>query len=66
MLSGVQPGVMTMLTRSGLDKLIGDENFFWSADQAIVAAEERLPCPYCESTAIPASNLFYSSSGAVV
>ena len=48
MLAGTNPDVMKMIERSGLDTLIGRENFFWSADQAIVAAEERHPCPYCE------------------
>jgi sulfate permease, SulP family len=47
MLSGVQPGVMLMLERSGLNKMIGAENFFWGADQAIIAAEERHECPFC-------------------
>lgn len=59
MLSGVQPGVMNMLNRSGLDQMIGEENFFWSADQAIVAAEERFPCPYCEPTAVPADDVYH-------
>ncbi|MBI1297471.1 STAS domain-containing protein [bacterium] len=48
MLAGTNPDVMKMIERSGLDTLIGRENFFWSADQAIVAAEERHPCPYCD------------------
>lgn len=29
------------LTRIGLVKMIGEENFFWSSDQAIVEAEKR-------------------------
>jgi SulP family sulfate permease len=41
MLAGVQPSVMRMIQRSGLDQLIGEENFFWSADRAILAAEQR-------------------------
>jgi sulfate permease, SulP family len=45
MLAGTNPDVMKMIERSGLDTLIGRENFFWSADQAIVAAEERYPTP---------------------
>jgi SulP family sulfate permease len=41
MLSGVQPGVMSMLERSHIADQIGRENFFWSADRAILAAERR-------------------------
>jgi SulP family sulfate permease len=52
MLAGVSSDVMKMIERSGLDALIGRDNFFWSADQAIVAAEERHTCPYCESGAV--------------
>jgi len=47
MLTGVQVGAMHMLERSGADKLIGTENFFWGADQAILAAQERYDCPFC-------------------
>jgi len=46
MLASVQPGVQAMLSRGGLDTMIGPENFFWSADQAIVEAEKR-GCVYC-------------------
>lgn len=46
MLSGVQPGVLAMFQRSGLDAEIGAENFFWSAEQAILAAEA-----YCRDRA---------------
>ena len=41
-LAGVQPGVMRMFDRSGLTDAIGQANFFWSADQAILAAEKQL------------------------
>lgn len=41
MLAGVQPSVMRYLERGGLDEEIGKENFFWSSDRAILAAEER-------------------------
>jgi sulfate permease, SulP family len=41
MLTGVQPGVLHMLERSKLTYSIGQENFFWSADQAILEAERR-------------------------
>ena len=35
--SGVQPAVREMLERTGLLSKIGEENFYWSAGQAIVA-----------------------------
>ena len=41
MMAAVQPRVMTMLERAGLDREIGRENFFWSADRAILTAEQR-------------------------
>lgn len=41
MLCGVQPSVHKMMQRGGLTDAIGQENIFWSADQAIVAAGER-------------------------
>lgn len=46
MLAGVQPGVQQMLARGGLEAQIGQENIFWSADQAIVEAEKR-GCMFC-------------------
>jgi sulfate permease, SulP family len=46
MLASVQPGVQQMLVRGGLEKAIGEENIFWSADQAIVEAEKR-GCAFC-------------------
>ncbi len=41
MLAAVHPKVMRMLERAGLDATIGKENFFWSADRAILVAETR-------------------------
>jgi SulP family sulfate permease len=41
MLAGVNPKVMYMLQRAGADVLIGKDNFFWSADRAILVAEQR-------------------------
>jgi SulP family sulfate permease len=41
MLAGVNPKVMYMLQRAGADVLIGKDNFFWSADRAILIAEQR-------------------------
>ncbi|MEX1018143.1 MAG: sodium-independent anion transporter, partial [Litorilinea sp.] len=46
MLSGVQPTVREMFQRSGLDMELGAESFFWSAEQAILAAEA-----YCQTQA---------------
>lgn len=47
MLAGVHNEVQRMLERGGLLAAIGAENVFWSADQAIVAAERR-GCVYCQ------------------
>lgn len=47
MLSGVHSAVRRQMERSGLSEAIGGENFFWSADLAIVAAEQQHTCPYC-------------------
>lgn len=40
MLSGLQPQVKDTLSRAGLNSKIGKEMIFWSADQAIVAADK--------------------------
>jgi SulP family sulfate permease len=40
-LAAVQPAVKEMLDRAGLTHEIGPDNFFWSADQAIVAAHKN-------------------------
>ena len=48
MLAGVHPDVKHTLDQGGLTEEIGEHNFFWSADQAIVAAEER-GCAYCKA-----------------
>ncbi len=47
MLAGVHDDVRTMLERGGLVEAVGEQNIFWSADQAIVAAEAR-GCVYCQ------------------
>ncbi len=47
MLAGAHAEVQRTLAQGGLIKLIGEENFFWSADQAIVAADRR-ECAHCE------------------
>ncbi|HBG74869.1 MAG: sulfate permease [Chloroflexi bacterium GWB2_49_20] len=46
MFSGVHDNVCRMFKRAGLTDAIGIENFFWSSDQAIVAAEQR-GCAFC-------------------
>ncbi len=53
-----------MFDRGGLTELIGAENIFWSADQAIVAAE-ALSCPYCqtEGQTAPVQGLAAASAG---
>jgi SulP family sulfate permease len=48
MLAGVHPDVKYTLDKGGLTEEIGEHNFFWSSDQAIVAAEER-GCAYCRA-----------------
>jgi SulP family sulfate permease len=49
MFAGVHENVRTMMERGGLVKLVGEENFFWSSDQAIVEAEKR-GCYFCSSS----------------
>ena len=46
MLAGVHDNARGMLERGGLIESVGDENFFWSSDQAIVEAERR-GCQFC-------------------
>ncbi len=50
MFAGVHDNARAMMERDGLVEIIGEENFFWSSDQAIVEAERR-GCPFCESEA---------------
>lgn len=52
MFAGVHKNAMRMLERSGLVEEIGPDNFFWSSDQAIVAAEAR-GCKFCGTTPSP-------------
>lgn len=42
MLCGLQPQVEEMLKRSDLLSIIGEDMIFWSADQAIIAAQDLL------------------------
>jgi len=37
-----------MMQRGGLVEQIGEENFFWASDEAIVEAERR-GCNFCET-----------------
>ncbi len=46
MFAGVHDNAYNMMKRGGLVEIIGEKNFFWSSDQAIVAAEKR-GCKYC-------------------
>jgi SulP family sulfate permease len=46
MFAGVHDNARQMMERGGLVQRIGDENFFWSSDQAIVEAERR-GCKFC-------------------
>lgn len=48
MFAGVHDNALRMMERAGLVDRIGRENFFWSSDQAIVAAEAR-GCGFCEA-----------------
>ena len=50
MFSGVHENAMTMMQRGGLMEHIGEENFFWASDEAIVEAERR-GCSFCETNA---------------
>ena len=46
MFAGVHENAKQMMERGGLVQAIGEENFFWSSDQAIVEAEKR-GCQFC-------------------
>ncbi|HNS01364.1 MAG TPA: SulP family inorganic anion transporter [Anaerolineae bacterium] len=50
MLAAVNDKVRAYLERAGLTELIGENHIFWSADQAIVAAE-ALGCAHCQTEA---------------
>jgi SulP family sulfate permease len=47
MFAGIHDNARQMLERGGLLEIIGENNFFWSSDQAIVEAERR-GCGFCE------------------
>ena len=46
MFAGVHDNARQMMERGDLVQTIGEENFFWSSDQAIVEAERR-GCKFC-------------------
>ena len=46
MCAGIHDNARNMMERGGLGQAIGEENFFWSSDQAIVEAERR-GCKFC-------------------
>lgn len=46
MFAGIHDNAKQMMERGGLVQAIGEENFFWSSDQAIVEAERRA-CQFC-------------------
>lgn len=46
MFAGVHDNACNMMKRGGLVEVIGEKNFFWSSDQAIVEAEKR-GCKFC-------------------
>lgn len=39
--SGLQPKVKHLMERSGLMETVGEENFFWSVEQSIMAIEKE-------------------------
>jgi sulfate permease, SulP family len=43
LVTGLQPQVRRVMDRSGLVDMIGEDRFFWSADQAILAAADFHP-----------------------
>jgi sulfate permease, SulP family len=46
MFAGIHDHARNMMDRGGLVQAIGEENFFWSSDQAIIEAERR-DCKFC-------------------
>ncbi len=48
MFAGIHDNARQMMERGGLVQAIGEENFFWSSDQAIVEAERR-GCGFCQA-----------------
>ncbi len=50
MFVGIHDNARNMMERGDLVKMVGEENFFWSSDQAIVEAEKR-GCVFCPAEA---------------
>ena len=48
MFAGLHDNAKQMMERGGLVETIGERNFFWSSDQAIVEAERR-GCKFCRT-----------------
>ncbi|MCE9644643.1 MAG: SulP family inorganic anion transporter [Chloroflexi bacterium] len=48
MFAGIHDNARQMMERGGLIHVIGENNFFWSSDQAIVEAERR-GCKFCKT-----------------
>jgi SulP family sulfate permease len=48
MFAGMHEGPKLMMERGGLVEEVGESNFFWSSDQAIVEAERR-GCEFCRN-----------------
>ena len=46
MFAGIHDNAYSIMKRGGLTEVIGEKNFFWSSDQAIVEAEKR-GCKFC-------------------
>jgi SulP family sulfate permease len=62
-LAAVHDDVRLMMERGGLIQAIGQENVFWSADQAIVALEQR-GCGYCDAEAATSNGKQRIAAGA--
>lgn len=48
----LQPNTMRMFERTGLTEIIGEQNFYWSAAEAIAAAHNQhidSDCPHCRN-----------------
>ncbi len=58
MFAGVHDNARQMMERGGLLDVIGENNFFWSSDQAIVEAERR-GCGFCEGDAVRSDTVVF-------
>ena len=39
--SGIQPKVMALMERSGVVEQLGEQYFFWSVEQSLIAIDEK-------------------------